>query len=257
MSQRLVARFDPSAFDIVAISTAPGVVFNHRIRRTRRTMQPSSQRTQACRNGVKEGRRDRDHLFVGDRRRRAGQHHGFDCARSARHSISGHGPAPAGLTIVCLALFSLEHFVGLGKLHWLGLPVTVLSLGVIWYDRARFLDETFKASEIVFLCAVLFGLVWRLAYPEIVEDNDRLTDFHLVANYLSGERLPPFDDWLPDQKLDDDCTFQHYSAALLGRIFGWGPGTSFNMAAVILAALVLSLAWEFLVFSPSARSSSF
>ena len=150
----------------------------------------------------------------------------------------------SGLTIVCLALFSLEHFVGLGKLHWLGLPVTVLSLGVIWYDRARFLDETFKASEIVFLCAVLFGLVWRLAYPEIVEDNDRLTDFHLVANYLSGERLPPFDYWLPYQKLDYYYTFQHYSAALLGRIFGWGPGTSFNMAAVILAALVLSLAWE-------------
>ena len=92
---------------------------------------------------------------------------------------------------------------------------------------------------------MLYGLVWRLSYPDIVEDNDRLTDFHLIANYFSGERLPPLDYWLPHQPLNYYYTFQHYSAALLGRTFGLGPGTSFNMAAIILAALVMSLAWEF------------
>ena len=40
--------------------------------------------------------------------------------------------------------------------------------------------------------------------------------------------------------------FQHYSAALLGRIFGLGPGASFTLASIILPALVLGLAWEFL-----------
>jgi hypothetical protein len=152
----------------------------------------------------------------------------------------------AGIVIICLTLFSLEHFVGLGTLHAAGLPLTALSLYVIWHERARFLDSAFKGDQIAFLCAFLYGAVWRLSSPQIVEHNDRLTDFHLVSNYLSGSRLPPLDYWLPYQNLDYYYTFQHYSAALLGRLFGLGPGASFNLAAVLLAALVLALAWEFL-----------
>ena len=98
----------------------------------------------------------------------------------------------------------------------------------------------------MFLCALLFGAMWRLTTPDIVEDNDRLSDFHLVSNYLLGERLPPIDNWLPHQRLNYYYAFQHYSAALLGRLFGLGPGVAFNLAAVILGALVLALAWEFL-----------
>ena len=152
----------------------------------------------------------------------------------------------AGIVTVSLAAFSLEHFVGLGRLFPLFLPLTALALVIIWHDRERFRDPSFRVEEIVFLCAVLYGLLWRLVYPEIVEDNDRLTDFHLVSNYMSGETLPPLDHWLPYQRLDYYYTFQHYSAALLGRIFGLGPGASFNMAAVVLAALVLALGWEIL-----------
>ena len=160
-------------------------------------------------------------------------------------------PVPAtarasGLLAVCLALFSLEHGVGLGKLYGLGLPLTALSLYVIWHDRTRFVDASFRTSEIVFLCTVFYGLVWRLSSPDIVEDNDRLTDFHLLANYLSGEGLPPLDYWLPHQRLNYYYTFQHYSAALLGRIFGLGPGLSFNMAAVDPRRAYAVVAWEFL-----------
>lgn len=149
-----------------------------------------------------------------------------------------------GILIVCLAMFSLEHFIGLGRLFPAIVPLTVLSLYVIWHER--FALEIFKTSELVFLCALLYGAVWRLAYPEIGEDNDRLTDFHLVSNYLAGAKLPPLDNWLPNQKLDYYYTFQHYAAALLGRIFGFAPGLSFNLAAIILSSLVLALAWEFL-----------
>ena len=152
----------------------------------------------------------------------------------------------AGVMSVCLAAFSLEHFVGLGSLFPLFLPLTRWSLFVIWHDRQRFREPSFRTGEIVFLCAVFYGLLWKSVSPDIVENNDRLTDFHLVSNYLSGERLPPLDHWLPYQRLDYYYTFQHYSAALLGRIFGLSPGASLNMAAVILAALVLALAWEIL-----------
>jgi hypothetical protein len=88
--------------------------------------------------------------------------------------------------------------------------------------------------------------LWRLSFPEVVEDNDRLADLHRVANYLAGAKLPPIDYWLPYQRFNYYYTFQHYSAALLGRLFGLGPGESFTLAPIILPALVLGLAWEFL-----------
>jgi hypothetical protein len=152
----------------------------------------------------------------------------------------------AGLIAICLMAFWLEHLVGLGRLYVLSFPVTALSLYVIWEERERLRVESIRTDQIVFFCAVLFCFVWRLSNPNIVEDNDRLTDLHLVSNYLSGERLPPLDYWLPYQKLDYYYTFQHYSAALLGRLFGLGPGASFNLAAIILAALIIALAWELL-----------
>ena len=152
----------------------------------------------------------------------------------------------AGIAIICLGLFSLEHFVGLGSLHAVGLPLTALSLYVIWHERAQFRETAFKADQIVFLGALIYGTVWRLSLPEIVEHNDRLTDFHLVSNYLAGEQLPPVDYWLPYQRLDYYYTFQHYSAGLLGQLFGLGPGASFNLAAILLGALVITLGWEFL-----------
>jgi len=126
-----------------------------------------------------------------------------------------------GIIGVCLVFFSLEHFVGLGSLYPLFLPLTVLSLFVIRTERAWFSDETFRTSEIVFLCALLYGALWRLSFPEVVEDNDRLSDFHYVSNYLAGAKLPPIDYWLPDGRLNYYYTFQHYSAALLGRLFGF------------------------------------
>ena len=56
-----------------------------------------------------------------------------------------------GILIVCLVLFSLEHVAGLGDLYLIFFPLTALSLYVMWHERARFRDETFRASEYVFL----------------------------------------------------------------------------------------------------------
>ena len=69
----------------------------------------------------------------------------------------------SAILIVCLVLFSLEHVVGLGDLYRIFFPLTALSLFVIWYERARFLDKTFRTSEYVFLLAVLYGAIWRLS----------------------------------------------------------------------------------------------
>jgi hypothetical protein len=160
-------------------------------------------------------------------------------------------PLPAtaravGLLALCTSLFSLEHFIGLGDLSVALLPTTAAAVFVLLRARR---DETSHAvwqSQIVFLGAFLFSLLCRLASPDIVEDNDRLTDIHLVANYMSGMRLPPLDYWFPSQNFDYYYAFQQYCAALLGRFLAIGPGASFNLAAILIGSLVLTLAWEFL-----------
>jgi hypothetical protein len=75
------------------------------------------------------------------------QHRGADAARA---SLPFQFPGTAratGIIGVCLLFFSLEHFVGLGSLYPLFLPLTALSLFVIWTERAWFSDETSRTSE--------------------------------------------------------------------------------------------------------------
>ena len=60
-----------------------------------------------------------------------------------------------GIIVICLVLFSLEHVTGLGDLYLILFPLTALSLYVMWHERERFRDETFRASELVFLLALL------------------------------------------------------------------------------------------------------
>ncbi len=166
--------------------------------------------------------------------------------------VHRHIPLPAtaraiGVIGACAGLFSIEHFIGLGDLSLLFLPITGGAAWLVWREWRLRPDPLFTRSQIVFLAAVAFAAACRLASPDIVEDNDRLTDLHLVANYMSGERLPPLDYWFPPQRLDYYYTFQHYSAALLGRFLGLPPGTSLNIAAILVGSLVLTLAWEFLL----------
>ena len=52
-----------------------------------------------------------------------------------------------GILVICLVLFSFEHVTGLGDLYLIFFPLTALSLYVMWHERARFRDETFRASE--------------------------------------------------------------------------------------------------------------
>ncbi len=151
----------------------------------------------------------------------------------------------AGILGFCIGLFFIEHFIGLGSLQWT-LPVfTATAAWVLWRHRSTLEQRPFIESEAVFVAAAAYGLVWKLAFPEIVESYDRLSDVHLVANYMTGQRLPPVDMWLPWQHLDYYYAFQQYAGALLGRITGLSAGAAFNVSAPILGALVIALAWDF------------
>ncbi len=150
-----------------------------------------------------------------------------------------------GIMAICLVLFFIEHFIGLGQLTWVWPITSVLSAAVLYRERARLVGSGFGWAEGVFYAAFLYVFAWKFAFPTIYPSSERVTNLYFIANYLDGTTLPPLDHWYPPHVFNVYYAFQHYAAALMGRIFGFDPGTTYNIAFALLMALPATLAWEF------------
>lgn len=160
--------------------------------------------------------------------------------------IPGHALArAAGIVAVVLALFFIEHFVGLGRLGWAWPFTTGAALLVLHRGRKTLRANGFWRAEGVFLAGFCYALFWRLSFPSIVPSSERITNLYFIQNYMGGEQLPPLDMWFPPLRFDFYYALQHFGAALLGRIFDLSAGFSFNLAFCVLMALPISLAWDF------------
>ena len=102
----------------------------------------------------------------------------------------------SGLLFTCLVLFFIEHFVGLGNLNWLWPITTIASLFIISKNKS-ILWKQYRGAELVFFIGIVYGLMWRLAFPDINGQSEDLTDLAFLSNYYSGQTLPAIDNWLP------------------------------------------------------------
>jgi hypothetical protein len=149
-----------------------------------------------------------------------------------------------GLLITVTVLFFFEHFIGFGKLFWL-LPIAILTGSwLIWKHGNISPSKEFWQSELVFVLSFLYGFFWRYSFPGISPSSEKLTDLYFISNYYPGNTLPPLDNWNPPHLFDYYYAFQHYAAALLGRVFNLDIGTCYNLSFALLAALPLTLAWS-------------
>ena len=103
--------------------------------------------------------------------------------------------------------------------------------GSIATRRQLVLDHL--GTEALFLLAFAWALAWRLSFPGIVASSEKIGDLAMIMSYMPGDRLPPTDAWYPPYPFDIYYSFQHYGAALLGRIFGLDPGTTYNLAFAV------------------------
>ncbi|MBB5193241.1 hypothetical protein HNQ50_003995 [Silvimonas terrae] len=147
----------------------------------------------------------------------------------------------AGVLLLCLVLFFVEHFTGLGKLAWVWPVGTALSVLVL---NRRLLDTAWWDKQQPFVLAFLFVLAWRYAFPDIDAQSEHLTDLYFVANYLGGDTLPPPDQWLPGYRFDMYYGFLHYATALQGRILNLDAGRAMNLGFCTTFAFTASLAWS-------------
>lgn len=136
--------------------------------------------------------------------------------------------------------FFVEHFIGLGSLHWMWPITTGASLWLI-NRHWRVLLKNWP-TEGVFFATFAYALAWRYAFPDIDASSEKITDVTFVANYLPGGKLPPIDRWLPPYPFDMYYALQHYAAALMGRIFEMPTGTAYNLAICILVACAVTAA---------------
>jgi uncharacterized membrane protein len=160
----------------------------------------------------------------------------------AGRRVTGHYALARVATPVAaaLALFFVEHVVGLGRLGWAWPLTTAASLWIV----ARRLDllRAHWKVEAAFAAAFAWAFAWRYASPSISGSSEKIGDLAMIASYLPGTRLPPVDAWFPPYPFDVYYSFQHYAAALLGRVFALSPGLTYNLAFCVAIALTLTAA---------------
>jgi uncharacterized membrane protein len=142
-----------------------------------------------------------------------------------------------------LALFFLEHFVGLGTLCW---AWPIATAAAAWrIARERDVVAAHWPTEAVFLAGFGWAFAWRFAFPGLGASSEKIGDLAMISTYLPGHRLPAMDAWYPPYPFDMYYAFQHYAAALLGRIFGLSPGFTYNLAFAVVIALTITAAAGF------------
>ena len=142
--------------------------------------------------------------------------------------------------LLALVAFFCEHFVGLGRLAFCW-PLTTAAATWLVIRHRNLLRENWTI-EAVFLAAFAWVFAWRVSFPSLIASSEKIGDLAMISSYLPGHRLPPPDAWLPPYPFDVYYGFQHYAAALLGRVFDLDPGLTYNTAFCLLIALTITAA---------------
>jgi len=140
-----------------------------------------------------------------------------------------------GVLGLCLGLFFLEHFWGMGK-RLPFLPIsTLVSAWLVWRERGLLRQNWWV--EMMFAVGFFYCLVWRCAFPDIDLAAERVPDLVFIQNYMIGDRLPALDRWLPPFSMSFYYGYQHYSAGLMGRWLWITPEFCYQIAFCAIAGL--------------------
>ena len=163
-----------------------------------------------------------------------------------------------GPILAVTVMYGIECHWGLGgSLVGLGLFSTAASAAMIAASAGawepRWLGERgtallrewrieFAPGRVVICCAVLaavFGyeLLWRFTSPDIDGSSEKIADFSYICSYFTGATIPVPDAWLNPYLSTQYYSFQHYGAALMGRVLGLPTGTTYNLALCLVVAL--------------------
>ena len=80
-------------------------------------------------------------------------------------------------------------------------------------------------------------MVWRFTFPDVDGGSEKIADFSYICSYYSGATIPVPDAWFSPYPSTQYYSFQHYGAALMGRVLLLPPGSAYNIGYCLLVAL--------------------
>jgi uncharacterized membrane protein len=164
----------------------------------------------------------------------------------------------AGPVLAVTLVYAIECHHGLGPtLPGLNVFSTLLSVALIaassvgwepaWLGgrwaplvrawRAEFAPRRLIACFGVFAAVFLYAMSWRFIYPNVDGSSEKIADFSYICSYYSGATLPVPDAWFSPYLSTQYYSFQHYGAALMGRVLLIPTGSAYNIAYCLLIAL--------------------
>jgi uncharacterized membrane protein len=164
----------------------------------------------------------------------------------------------AGPILAVTAVYAVECHYGLGRtLPGLGLVSTVLSVALITFSclgwepvwlggrwsplvrawRAEFTPRRLVGCFGVCIGVFLYAMSWRFTYPNIDGSSEKIADFSYICSYYSGTTIPVTDAWFSPYLSTQYYSFQHYGAALMGRVLLLPTGSAYNIGYCLLIAL--------------------
>jgi len=181
-----------------------------------------------------------------------------------------------GPWLFCSAGFFLEFIHGFGNLQWLWPITTLASLALIFLSTQRDKPKNTILRELQrrigfnplrhpgpylsFILIFSYALAWRYTYPDVDAGSEKMADLSFICTYLPGHTLPAPDVWFYPYLSTQYYSFQYYAAALMGRILGMDPGTTYNLGFCTLIGLAgataVGICRETIKSIPNARKRS-
>ena len=164
----------------------------------------------------------------------------------------------AGPILIVTVAYAIECHIGLGhSLGALGLVSTFVSVGLIslscsewqpgwaggrWTHLIRSWRAEFSPARVAPCLGVaasifLYAFLWRFMNPDVNGSSEKIADFSYICSYYTGDTIPVPDAWLYPYLSTQYYSFQHYGAALMGRVLALPTGEAYNIGFCLLIAL--------------------
>ena len=120
----------------------------------------------------------------------------------------------SSLFFMVTVVFFIEHFYGLGENLSFLAPLIFIGSAYLIYRRFKGLEQHPNSSSLnlfikdllvkdwPFILGFLFALYARILSPDINQSTEHLTDLYFIANYATGQTLPPVNLWYPPYRFD-------------------------------------------------------
>jgi uncharacterized protein DUF2298 len=147
----------------------------------------------------------------------------------------GLGPSLAGLGL--FSTFVSAAMIGLSASDWEPAFMGGRSVALLREWRAEFAPAGLAGCFGVLAGIFLYAMLWRFTSPDIDGSSEKIADLSFICSYASGATLPVPDAWFYPYASTQYYSFQHYGAALMGRLLTIPTGETYNIAFCLLIAL--------------------